>query len=122
MTFRIETVFDQHFFCQIGHDDADHPTDLDRRTWTCRICQQSVTIDMADQAGNTFLVERRPANEIRKGDYVVYRVKAGPTSVITAGRVTASNAYQGKGQLWHLAVAAFGSDRIPPDQYVSRVT
>ncbi len=117
MTFRVETVFDQHQACPTGDDYPDHPTDLDSRTWTCRTCKQSVYIDMADKAGNRFTVERRPAREIHEDDFVVYREKAG----ITAGRVTASNPYRGKGRLWHLAVEAFGSDRISPEQYVSRI-
>ncbi|ASD08315.1 hypothetical protein APA73_34610 [Pseudomonas aeruginosa] len=35
MTFRVETLFDQTHTCSTGHDDPDHITDRDLRTWTC---------------------------------------------------------------------------------------
>ncbi|MBC3243658.1 hypothetical protein HU746_03265 [Pseudomonas lurida] len=117
MTFRPYPVFDQYYSCPTGHDSPDHPTDLDNRTWTCRTCQQRVHITVADKAGNHFIVERCPASEIRPGDFLIYREKAG----VTAGQVTASNPYQGKGQRWHMAVEGFGSDRIAPEQFVNRI-
>ncbi|HHH7388415.1 TPA: hypothetical protein ACP2SZ_004400 [Escherichia coli] len=117
MTFRVETVFDQAHTCHAGHDSPDHSIDLNPRTWTCRTCQRSVLIEMADKSGNQFIVERVPAREIRVGDFIVYRDRAG----ITAGEVIGSNLYQGKGQLWYLAVAQFGHDKISPEQYVSRL-
>ncbi|MCU1762824.1 hypothetical protein NTD84_24295 [Pseudomonas sp. 14P_8.1_Bac3] len=117
MTFRVETVFDLTHTCPAGHDSPDHTIVLNRSNWTCLTCQQSVHIKMADKVGNCYLVERVPAREIRAGDFIVYRERAG----ITANEVTCSNAYQGKGRLWYLAVAQFGHDKISPDQYVSRI-
>jgi hypothetical protein len=117
MTFRAETVFDLTHTCRTGHTQPDHLTDLDSRTWTCRTCQRSVHIEMADKGDNHFIVERVPAREIRAGDLIVYRDRAR----ITVGEVTGSNPYQGKGRLWYLAVAQFGHDKISPEQYVSRI-
>lgn len=117
MTFRVETVFDLHYSCPSGHDDSNHPTDLDRRTWTCRICQQSVHIEMADKAGNSYIVERRPAREIRKDDYIVYREKL----VITSRLVTASNTHLVKNGKWYLAAKGYISADVSPEQYVSRI-
>ncbi|MGA4449521.1 hypothetical protein ACPA0O_19890 [Ectopseudomonas chengduensis] len=117
MTFRAESFFDLTHTCPTKHAHSDHSADLDSRTWTCRTCQQSVYIEMADKDGNHFIVERVPAREIRAGDFIVYRERAG----ITAGEVTGSNAYHGKGRLWYLAVAQFGHDKISPEQYISRI-
>jgi len=117
MTFRVEPVFDVIHTCPTGHAHPDHPTDLDPRTWSCLICKQSVYIEMADKAGNRFIVERVPARAIRAGDFIVYRGHAGFTAV----EVTGSNAHQGKGRLWYLAVMQFGHDKISPEQYVSRI-
>lgn len=117
MTFRVETVFDLSHTCRTGRTQSDHPTVLERSTWTCRTCRRSVYIEMADKGGNHFVVERVPAREIRAGDFIVYRDRAR----ITAGEVTGSNPHQGKAELWYLAVAQFGHDKISPDQYVSRI-
>ncbi|MHC8329155.1 hypothetical protein [Pseudomonas sp. LB1P83] len=73
-------------------------------------------IEMADQAGTT-TPSSVPAQEMRVNDFIVYREPSG----ITARLVTASNRYPGKGNLWHLAVAGYGSARISPEQYVSHV-
>lgn len=117
MTFRVEIVHDLTYTCPTGHTTTDHPTDLDDRTWTCRTCRQSVHVDMDDHKGHTYTVERVPAREIRRGDFIVYRTRAG----LACNQVTGSNEYQGKGLLWYLAVAQFGYDTIPPTQYVSRI-
>jgi len=118
MTFRVEIVFDKHYSCPSGHDSNEHATDLDRRTWTCRTCQQSVHIEMVDKAGNSYIVERRQAREIRMDDYIVYRVKSG----IACNFVTGSNPSKYKVGKWYLGVKDFGSDAdLSPDQYISRI-
>lgn len=117
MTFRVETVHDLTYTCPTGHNQPDHPTDLDRSTWTCRTCGQSVFIDMDDQKGHPYTVERVPARKIKRGDFIVYRTRAG----LECNQVTGSNEYQGKGQLWYLAVAGFGHDTVDPTQYVNRI-
>lgn len=117
MTFRVETGFDLTPTCPSSHDTPDHPIDLDSRTWTCRTCQQSVYIEMVDKAGNSQLVERVPAREIRVGDYLVYRTNTG----IDANLVTGSNPHRFKAGRWYLAVKDFGSDNLSPAQYVSRI-
>lgn len=117
MTFRVETVFDLTHTCPAGHNHPDHPTDVDRRNWTCRICRQSVYIEMVDRAENRQLVERVPAREICVGDYLVYRTHAG----IDANLVTGSNPHRFKAGRWYLSVENFGSDHVSPEQYVSRI-
>ncbi|WP_055137521.1 hypothetical protein [Pseudomonas corrugata] len=117
MTFRVETVFDLTTTCPDGHNSPNHPVDLDRHTWTCRTCRQSVFIDMDDQKGQAYTVERVPAREIQVGDVIVYRTHAG----LEANRVTGSNPYQGKTGGWYLAVANHGKAIVPPEQSISRL-
>lgn len=118
MTFRVEPVFDQHYSCPSSHDGNEHPTDVDRRTWTCRTCLQSVYIDVADKAGNSFQVERCPAREIREDDVIVSRTNTD----LNARRVTASSPSQRKPGKWRLAAEKFGSDdNMRPEQFVSRI-
>lgn len=119
MTFRVETVFDQDHKCPQSPNVPDHVVDLDSRTWTCRTCQQPVLIDMTDKAGNSYTVERRPAREIRRNDYIVYRVKSG----LASGLVNGSNPHKFTKGKWYLAVEDFGSDsKLSPEQYISRIS
>jgi hypothetical protein len=118
MTFRVETVLDQNYFCQSGHGKAKHATDLDRLTWTCRTCNRAVEIAMDDGAGHRYTVERRPVREIRVDDEIVFRTN----TVFVTRRVLASSPSQRRSGKWRLAVEAFGSDdNMRPEQYISRV-
>lgn len=77
MTFRIEPAHDLTHTCPSGHGIPDHPLELDRNTWTCRTCRQSVLIRMGTAQGKHYPVERVPARDVQAGDFLVCRVNGG---------------------------------------------
>ncbi|MCI1021496.1 hypothetical protein HWD96_04570 [Pseudomonas putida] len=115
MTFRIQPRHDLTHYCPAGHDHPDHPTDLDSGTWTCRTCRQSVWIDLPNPPGPALTVERVPARDVRVGDYLVCRIKAGHETL----KVHVSKADRRHAGRWDLRIERHGPLPMAAIQYVN---
>ncbi|WNF54232.1 hypothetical protein [Pseudomonas sp. SG20052] len=114
MPLGISTGFDQRYDCRTCDvTDMDWHDDFDRRTWRCSTCHEPIWIHMANEAGDTQLVERHPACELIAGDYIVLEHD------ISLGlfEVKASQPAMGKGNKWYLGIEQNGHHRPPRDQY-----
>lgn len=109
----IMTAFDKRYFCtRCENDHLGRQSDLNDRHWTCNTCGEPVYIELTDNAGNGFTVERRPAKTLTTNDYVVFE-----HDLSQLARVYDSKPAMGKGNLWYLALEGFGFDRVDPDRY-----
>ena len=119
MTFYIAPSFDTHYSCPNGHNNSNGATHVDRRTWTCTQCLQSIKITMTDSSGISHTVERHPANSIRKNDHIVWDRG---NSLLNLGEVYGAEAPTGKKQFthWKLVVEGFGLGTVENDQYINR--
>lgn len=119
MTFRITPAFDRRYNCPTGHS-SDGMTDVDRQTWTCPHCHLPLMIEMSDDVGALFVVERHPVNTLRPGDHIVYDLGNGR---LACAKVHVSERDTGRQRdtHWRLCVEGFGGPLIPIRQLVNRI-
>lgn len=113
MRLGISTGFDRRYDCRICEVEDMDGKNLDRRTWRCKTCNKPVLVHLANEAGDSQLVERHPASELDARDYIVLEHD------ISLGlfEVKDSKPGMGKGNKWYLAIERNGYDIVERDKY-----
>ncbi|MBM6447234.1 hypothetical protein JQF37_26925 [Pseudomonas sp. MIL9] len=114
MPLGISTGFDQRYDCRTCEvTDMDRHEDLDRRTWRCNTCHKPVWIHLANEGGDSQLVERHPACELIVGDFIVLEHDISMGFLEVKGSQPATV----KGNKWYLGIERNGRHIVARDQY-----
>lgn len=116
-TLPISTGFDQSYSChRCDINDLDRAQDVNERDWTCNHCGSSVSIVLADDAGNTELVMRHQAQHL-KVEHYVYLEHSWADGAL---RVLESKP-AGKANMWSLALKNYRRITVESDRYFNCV-
>jgi hypothetical protein len=117
MPMPISTAYDQRYSCHsCAREHLDRHRDLDERTWTCLTCHSPVHIELDDGAGNTALVIRLQAQQLRADrDFAYLENDLGQPHAV----LFSEKAY--KGGQWLLRLQGYGSLPVEPGHYFNCV-
>jgi len=118
MPLGISTAFDQNYACNTCDlTDMDRDEHLDRRTWRCKTCNKPVQIYLENENGDSYLVERLQACELKVGQFITleYDISQG------AFEVLASEPAMGKGNKWYVAFRRLRGQQVERDTHYNRI-
>lgn len=116
-TLPISTGYDQSYSCHhCDIKDLDLAQGVNERNWTCNHCGNSVSIELADDAGNTALVMRHQAQHLKIEHYVYleYDLAGGALRVMDSKPAMKAN-------MWFLALQKYRGITVEPDRYFNCV-
>lgn len=117
-TPRLPTCLDQSYSCSKCDTQGLHlEKDVDPEDWCCRKCGDSVYIDMLDDGGHTYLVQRLPAKELQRGNYVLVETDYGHPRAYRAFKVLDAYRSPSRPTRWEVAIAEQPREKVDPDRY-----
>lgn len=117
-TPRLSTCLDQSYSCSTCNtQDLDLEEDVDPEDWCCRECGDSVYIDMLDDGGYTYLVQRLPAKALQRGNYVLVETDYGNPRAYRALKVLDASRSPSRPNKWEVAIAEQPREKVDPDRY-----
>ncbi len=113
----ISTGFDKRYSChRCEIEDLDRNKYVNERNWTCHHCGTSVSILLADDAGNSAEVMRHQAQHLKAEHYVYLEHNWADGAL----RVLESEP-AAKASMWSLALKNYRRITVEPDRYFNCV-
>lgn len=112
MNMTLGESHDKTYTCTCGVFTRSNLEPAYKKHWCCGKCRLRLKIYMDDGNGNVYTVIRRPANEVKVYDCVVYRENHG----LAGSDITHSHQ---SGTKWFLNVRGYNAGTMPSDTYVN---
>lgn len=108
----ITLAFDKHYECPDCEKDLKLHEELSSKTWLCPDCSTPVHVRVADEKGNSYTLERKPAKSLQVGDLVILEPR------LDRDYQVLSSTSAGKGK-WRLALKQYRAITVDANDHYS---